>query len=331
MNTTSYKKIPFFNWICYNAFTMYKKKIQEPGLKGNVLIVDDDAANRESIESLLNEEFPEVRLLTSESINSAKKNLATTFINVVITDMFMELEEDGYELLKFIKNKKPLTQVIVLTWYPAIDNVVKCMRVGCFGYISKKDENALDNLLETTKEALELSNYPVERESLIERLILCHWNEMQKAKKADKRGIALESLCSLIFRTIPGWQQTETRLKSDIEEIDIVILNESNEVFWKRFGTLIIVECKNWSKTKKPSKVEFDAFYAKITRRGKENCQLGFFVSINGVAKPFREALKGIVRDRIKIVILDKDDLWQLVCSDNRSQFLKELFLKQII
>lgn len=220
-------------------------------LKGTVLVVDDDESICEDIKSRLNDEFPEAQVLIKNCIKSAKDVLKTKFINVVVTDMFMESKEDGYELLKFIKDKKPLTQVIVLTWYPEIDNVVKCMRIGCFGYISKKDEKSWDKLLETTKEALELSNYPVEREALLERLILCYWNEMQKAKKADKKGIALESLCSLIFRTIPGWQQNEIRVKSDTEEIDIVILN--------------------------------------------------------------------------------KNDLWQLVCSDNRSKFLKELYMNQIV
>jgi hypothetical protein len=64
---------------------------------------------------------------------------------------------------------------------------------------------------------------------------------------------------------------------------------------------------------------------------GEEDCRLGFFVSINGVTKPFREAMKGVSREKIKIVSLDKNDLWQLVCSDERSQLLKNLLLKHIV
>ena len=211
---------------------MYKKKIQEPVLKGTVLVVDDDESICEDIKARLNDKFPEAQVLTKNCIKSAKEVLKTKFINVVITDMFMDSKYDGYELLKFIKNKRPLTQVIVFTGYPTIDNVIQCMQIGCFGYIPKKDPEDFDKLFDTTREALELSNYPVEREALLERLILCYWNEMQKTKKKEIRGLALESLCSLIFRTIPGWQQNKTHIKSDIEEIDIAILNESGDKFW---------------------------------------------------------------------------------------------------
>jgi hypothetical protein len=84
-----------------------------------------------------------------------------------------------------------------------------------------------------------------------------------------EKGIALENLCSLIFRTIPGWQQIESQVRSDIEEFDITILNQSGDKFWEKFGTLIIVRCKNWSTAKKPGRDEFDAFYGKISRRGR--------------------------------------------------------------
>jgi len=299
-------------------------------LKGNVLIVEDEKVIQEDIKSRIIKKFPEVQVFPTDSAGSAKEIMENTLINVVITDMLMETIDAGYELLKFVKDKKPLTQVIVFTIDRTIQNVINCMSIGCFGYILKEDPDVFNKLIETTGEALELSNYPVERESLIERLILCYWNEMQKTKKVDKRGTSLENLCSLIFRTIPGWEQIETRFKTDTEEIDIVILNESEDQFWQKFGTLILIECKNWSKAKKPGRKEYDEFYSKITRRGEEDCRFGFFVSINGVSKPFKEALKMNAKERIKIIILDRKDLWQLICSNNRSKYLKNLFLKQM-
>lgn len=300
-------------------------------LKGNVLIVDDMDDICDSVKSLINEEFPEVRVFVSKNVDEAIEILKNDLINVVITDMVMDSEEAGYDLLRFMKEKKPLTQVIVLTAYPSIKNVVKCMRIGCFDYISKEEAMAFEQLIESTRKALELSNYPVDRQTLTERLILAYWNEMQRLKSTAKKGIALENLCSLILQKIPGWQQIESRVRTDTEEIDLVIINESKKEFWKNFGTLIMVECKNWSTKKKPGKNEFASFYAKITGRGEKDCRLGFFVSINGNARTFKIELQRIAKENIKIVVLEKDDLWGLVCAEDRSQFLKKLIVKQIL
>ena len=300
-------------------------------LKGNILIVDDEKEVCSSINSLINEAFPEVQVYISNNIKKSIEILKTNLINVVITDMVMDSEEEGIDLLLFMKEKKPVTQVIVLTAYPSIKNVVKCMRIGCFDYISKNEEMVFEQLRDSTLKALELSNYPVDRQTLTERLILAYWNEMQRLKSAAKKGIALENLCSLILQKIPGWQQIESRVRTDTEEIDLVIINESKKEFWKNFGMLIMVECKNWSTKKKPGKNEFDSFYAKITRRGEKDCRLGFFVSINGVARTFKIELQRIAKENIKIVVLEKDDLWGLVCAEDRSQFLKKLIVQQIL
>ena len=119
-------------------------------------------------------------------------------------------------------------------------------------------------------------------------------------------------------------------MHSALEEIDIVVRNESTEEFWKRFGSIILIECKNWHSSTKPGRSDFDAFYGKIARRGSEDCRLGFFISLNGVTEPFAEAQRTIAKERIRIVCIDEDGLWQLIIAGNRSEYLKDLVTKQL-
>jgi len=298
-------------------------------LKGNILVVDDVKLDRDSVRILLENNLTDVRVLTCSSKKEAVEILKENSVNIVIADMRMESEKEGYDLLLFIKKQNPTTQVIVLTAYATFADAVRCMRAGCFDFLQKPWDN--EHLLETTRRALELSQSPVDRESLKERLILSDWDEIQRATDVARKGVALESLCSLLFSTIPGWQRVESHVRSSTEEIDLVIFNESTEEFWRRFGTLIIVECKNWTGKRKPGRKEFDAFYSKIKRRGEKDCRLGFFISFHGIAKTFRTELDRIAKEDIVIVFVNEDDLWRLICAANRSQFFKERVAEQLL
>jgi len=181
------------------------------------------------------------------------------------------------------------------------------------------------------KRALAVSFSTIDRDTLRERLILSNWDEVHCWTERAKKGVALESLCTLIFGTVPGWQRIESRVHSVTEEIDLVILNESEDVFWRNYQTLLLVECKNWSSRNKPGRVEFDAFSAKIDRRGQRDCRLGFFVSVGGVAETFMEEVRRIAKDEKVVAVIDEHHLWRLICADDRNRFLKELVVSFIL
>lgn len=102
--------------------------------------------------------------------------------------------------------------------------------------------------------------------------------------KKNEKGQLLEELSVRFFEEINGFKIIE-RQRTKTEEIDLLILNKSQEGIWQSESTLILVECKNWT-TKKAGKNEYVAFREKlINRRGR--AKLGFFVSGLGYAKTF--------------------------------------------
>lgn len=144
----------------------------------------------------------------------------------------------------------------------------------------------IDNTVQSAQEgASGLINEIVEKYNETSLLKLPELIEKVKtASDTDEKGKYLEELVARFFSEIKGLQIIE-RKRTKTEEIDVVIVNNSEESFWKAESNLILVECKNWTKTP-AGKNEYVAFREKLeNRRGR--AKLGFFISGKGFAKTF--------------------------------------------
>ena len=88
------------------------------------------------------------------------------------------------------------------------------------------------------------------------------------------------------FRTVPGLKVVEHRVRTETEEIDLVIANEGNGRGFRYEAEFILVECKKWSE--KCGKDEFVLFEKKIHNR-RQRGSLGFLVSWNGFTDTFTQ------------------------------------------
>ena len=98
-------------------------------------------------------------------------------------------------------------------------------------------------------------------------------NAVETVISSDDKGRALEELSSRLFETIPGFTITG-RIRTQTEEIDISVLNGSNEPRLHREAAVILVECKNW--TSKCGKNEFVIFRQKLENRHRQRQRLAF-------------------------------------------------------
>ena len=118
--------------------------------KGRILIVDDEQGIRE----LLINEFVKLGYEVFSVINGeeAINKLQTEKADIVITDMNMP-KVDGLELLKFIKEKAPETEVIIITGYATVENALDAMRNGAYDFVQKPFN--IDELTALVEKALE--------------------------------------------------------------------------------------------------------------------------------------------------------------------------------
>jgi hypothetical protein len=126
--------------------------------------------------------------------------------------------------------------------------------------------------------------------------------------------------------TVPGFEVLE-RVRTETEEIDLSISNNSGESWLTREGAIILGECKNWSG--RCGKNEFVSFREKLLNR-KGRCSVGFLISWNGFADTVtKEMLRGS-REESLVVPLDGAQIRRAVETNSLLQVLRAAWHKAV-
>lgn len=102
-----------------------------------VLIVDDE----ENLLNLLSKAIKskDVEVVTANKIEDAEYAIKNTFFDVVIADIRLTgvLGREGLELLEYIRNKSPETEVIIMTAYGSEEIKQEAYEKGAYFYFDK--------------------------------------------------------------------------------------------------------------------------------------------------------------------------------------------------
>lgn len=119
--------------------------------KTNVLVVDDETEILLSVKNILQEEF---NVIVSKDTSSSLKVLEEIQPDIALIDLKLG-DRDGRDIIKFIKDKELKTQIIVISAYTDVENVVDSIKLGAFDFVEKPIsptrlkvaiKNALENL-----------------------------------------------------------------------------------------------------------------------------------------------------------------------------------------
>ncbi len=132
---------------------------------GTVLVVDDEASNRLSMERILRKEGYTV--LSAAGGSEALTLLRKENVALLLTDLKMP-GMSGIELLKAAKTIVPDVEVIVLTAYGTVEAAVEAMKEGAYDFIAKPLKRI--ELLKAVKNAMEKQALSSENRRLRERL-----------------------------------------------------------------------------------------------------------------------------------------------------------------
>lgn len=102
--------------------------------KDRILIVDDDKIILESLTEFLRLEGYETA--GAASFGTALAAMERQRFNLVLTDVNMP-ENDGFELLRVIKQRYPDVVVIMITGYGTIESAVEAIKMGAYDYLTK--------------------------------------------------------------------------------------------------------------------------------------------------------------------------------------------------
>jgi len=100
----------------------------------NILVVEDDRAQRESLQEILQQEGYEVE--TAPDGETGLQRLQEQGFDLVLTDMALP-GLSGLDILKFLIQRQPHCLCIIITGYATVKNSVDAMRQGAYDYLPK--------------------------------------------------------------------------------------------------------------------------------------------------------------------------------------------------
>jgi DNA-binding NtrC family response regulator len=126
---------------------------------GSILVIDDEAGIRESLEVLLSLEGYAVK--TANDGEQGLRTLELENFDLVLLDLALP-GQSGLDLLPQIKERQPETPVIMITAYGTVENVVEAIRAGAENFVQKPWDN--EKLLADIRSAV--ARYKAEEENL---------------------------------------------------------------------------------------------------------------------------------------------------------------------
>ena len=130
-----------------------------------ILVVDDDASNRVTLERILHREGYEVH--HGENGKKALELVRENRVDLVITDLKMP-GMSGLELLKALRQVDSDLEVIVMTAFGTVETAVEAMKEGAYDFISKPLRRL--ELVTCVRKSLERRALHIENRSLRDQL-----------------------------------------------------------------------------------------------------------------------------------------------------------------
>jgi hypothetical protein len=161
----------------------------------------------------------------------------------------------------------------------------------------------------------------------IQRLL----TEADAAATADEKGDKLEELVCYLFGVIPGVEFIAKNILDGnrAHELDVVFWNDQRISELHFLDAIIITECKH---TQHPvGSIDVGWFVRKLQDRG---AACGILISLNGitgerdgVSNAHSEVLSAMIRDRIKILVITREDILNLSTTEQLVSLLREKIL----
>ena len=108
----------------------------QDGAVPTILVTEDDRNMRELILAVLAESSMPFKVASAENAHEAMDFIENNEVAVVLTDLRMP-GADGLDLLRFVKSRDPLIQVVLVTGYATVDSAVAALKEGAYDYVQK--------------------------------------------------------------------------------------------------------------------------------------------------------------------------------------------------
>lgn len=181
--------------------------------EGKILLVDDDPTILSNLSRFLTRQGYEVVAATNGQ--EAKASLQAGDMSLAILDLMLP-DISGLELLAFVREKFPDTEVILFTGLGAMDSAIQALRLGAYDYLVKSAlrlpelQSVVNRALERRRLALANRNLLKELQQAQEELALTRARELTQIRRIGEtlsRPLSTQDLVSglleLIWESLP--------------------------------------------------------------------------------------------------------------------------------
>lgn len=116
---------------------MKQSEASPPPYFGNIFLIEDDPANRISLEEILAREQYTVSSAESgsEALNKLSDSMFCSSIDVIISDL--KLPDTPSDFLSQLRHLAPDAELIILTAFPSLPTALESIHLHYFGYLTK--------------------------------------------------------------------------------------------------------------------------------------------------------------------------------------------------
>lgn len=121
-----------------------------------ILLVDDHAVVRQGLKQILHDQLPNATFGEAQDSAELFDRLRNAIWDIVLLDVRFP-DANGLELLPELKKRSPKTPIVMLSMYHEAQYVVRAMKLGAAGYLTK--DSAPEELVAAVKKALSGGKY----------------------------------------------------------------------------------------------------------------------------------------------------------------------------
>jgi CheY-like chemotaxis protein len=295
-----------------------------------VLIIEDEAEQAEGLRKSLSTALPDVIFESYSGKNEILYAIEHRFYSLAIVDIRMDKYDiDGLALIKNIISINPFAKIIVVSayteeYFQKLSEILLSGRVvGILHKVKFAEFSA--QLARTIAEYFsQLEQDPSE----VNNALLQYYAEAKNELDAFKKGLRFERFISLLFGSF-GYKEINKRVKDQsLNEVDLIVRNETDDTFLTKFGKYILIECKNYP-DRKVNKNDFILFNNKV-KNTNGLAELGVFATSGHITwNTYVEAIRES-NEAPKIIFMSNPEIEAIIRASDKREAFKRLIDAQV-
>ena len=294
----------------------------------SILVIDDEKVQAEGLAKALQVRMPHTAVRAAFEEKTILEQVEDWYYNIAIVDLRMDnFTIDGIIIIRKILQVNPFAKIIVVSGYlPDYESQLEFFKTGkIIATIEKGGVEAFTEKIVVAIKSVEADyeQNPQLNQTTLETLFA----EAKNEPDAYQKGLMFEKFVGFLFGQM-GFQHIQKRvIDVSRNEIDLVVRNEIDDLFFQKFSPYFFIECKNTSE--KVNKGQFVEFEKKLsTSNGLAN--LGFIVTSNVFTEEARKEAIRSSKENYKVVFIGQPEIAALIRSNHLLQTLKQIIDNQV-